>query len=91
MNGHFYCDLGIIQKQVNWMLYELKPRGVVFFCEQSLQGQIQKELLVKDQKLIMIILSALFGPLFHVIEATEYLRLHVLDLNLLLSARGGVL
>ena len=51
--------MGMIQKQGNWVLHELKPRDVerrFFACEQLLQRQKQKRFLHRivtgDEKLV---------------------------------------
>ena len=93
--------MGMVQKQRNWVPYELKPRDVerrLFACEQLLERQ-RKEFLhrivTRDEKWVhydnpqKIMGSS--QPCFHVDGQTEYSRLQGHALYLMGPARRSVL
>ena len=92
--------MGMIQKQGNWMSYELKPRDVerrLFACEQLLERQRRKEFLHRivtgDEKWIHYDnpKQKIIVPGFHVDGQTEYSRLQGHALYLVRPARRNVL
>ena len=95
--------MGMIQKQGNWMPYELKPKDVerrLFVCEQLLERQRRKGFLHRivtgDEKWFITIIPSAenhgeFRPYFHVDGQTEYSRLQGHALYLVRAARRSVL
>ena len=96
--------MGMVQKQGNWVPYELKPRDVerrLFACEQLLERQKRKGFLDRtvtgDEKWVHYDnpkRRKLWGssrPCFHVDGQTEYSRLQGHALYLVGPARRSVL